>query len=93
MWEEEGRSGGGPLPEAHSHLPWCSPKRKAAPWAQGLPSTSARKPWAPAPSSFRAWVPLNEMVATMFQEARGSSATLHRTNALEVAQPPVLGSG
>ena len=65
----------GPFPGAGSRLPSCLPQRKAAPWAQGPPSTSPREPWAPAPSSSCARGPLDETVATTFQEGRGSSVT------------------
>lgn len=63
----------GPFPGARSRLPCRLPQRKAAPWAQGPPSTSPHQPWAPASSSPCAWGPLDETVATVFQEGRGSS--------------------
>lgn len=37
----------------------------AVPWAQGMPSTSLRVPWAPALSSYHAWGSLVEMVTTV----------------------------
>ena len=50
-WEkEEGQGGKGPL--FLGIVPLC---HSAAPWAQGLPSTSPYVPWAPAPSSPHAW--------------------------------------
>lgn len=83
----------GTFPGARSRLPRCLPERKAAPWAQGPPSTSRHEPWAPAPSSCRAWGPLDERVSTTFEEGRASSVTLQRPVALQVAQPPMLESG
>lgn len=78
---------------ARSRLPRCLPERKAAPWAQGPPSTSRHEPWAPAPSSCRAWGSLDETAATPFEEGRSSSVTRQRPGALPVAQPPMLESG
>ena len=58
LWPErcpkvgEGGGSGGLRAPFVGIVPLC---HSAAPWAQGLPSTSPYVPWAPAPSSPRAW--------------------------------------
>ena len=58
LWPErcpkvgEGGGSGGLRAPFLGIVPLC---HSAAPWAQGLPSTSPYVPWAPAPSSPHAW--------------------------------------
>lgn len=66
-----------PFPGDCSPVPFCCPLGTGT--ALHFPSCAR----APAPASYRAWGPLDEIVATVLQEGRGS---FHWPGSLQVAQ-------